>query len=194
MIFIPIGVDCGNADFLRKIGLRKSAYPFDWIVTYNGISDIIKNDFIDYLPNNFDKFNNIYKIFLPHHLFPNDNEKILRRIDRFKSILEKSNEKVIFIRKGHATHHHKENNMNIIKSDLDDAEDLDNLLKSNYPNLNYEIIVTLICGDCFDRKIKYTSCSTNIKVYNISMQNVDDNIFNNLCKELFVSLDNNLNH
>ena len=76
--------------------------------------------------------------------------------------------------------------MNIIKSDLDDAENLDNLLKSNYPNLNYEIIVTLICGDCFDRKTKYTSCSTNIKVYNISMQNVDDNIFNNLCTELFV--------
>jgi hypothetical protein len=41
MIIIPIGIDCGNSDFLKKYNIRKFALPFDWVVTYNGISNIL---------------------------------------------------------------------------------------------------------------------------------------------------------
>ena len=188
MIIIPIGVDCGNANFLKNNNLRFFALPFDWIVTYNGISDIIKNNFSNYIPNNYcDKYNPKYSISFPHNIFPDDNEKIIKRIDRFKTILETSNDKIIFIRKGHAVHNHKEHQLNIIKSDIVDAEDLDNILKKLYPNLTYEIIVTLICDKCFDPKQIYTSTSKNVKIYNISMKNVDDKIFNDLCFNLFIT-------
>ena len=45
MIIIPIGIDCAVADFLNKFKLRNNSYPFDWVVTYTGINDIIENSF-----------------------------------------------------------------------------------------------------------------------------------------------------
>ena len=52
MIIVPIGIDCGVADILKKYKIRKFALPFDWVVTYNGIKNIIENDFADFLPRN----------------------------------------------------------------------------------------------------------------------------------------------
>ena len=185
MIIIPIGVDCGNADFLRKNNLRELAFPFDWVVTYDGVSNIIKNNFANYIPNNSEIYNSNYNTSFPHNIFPNDNDKMIKRINRFKNILETSTEKIIFIRKGHAIHNHKEQNNDIIKSDIIDAEDLDIILQEKYPNLNYEIIVTLICGKCFNSNEIYTTNAKKIKIYNISMQTINDNIYNNLCLEIF---------
>jgi hypothetical protein len=190
-MFVPIGVDCGNADFLKKRNLRQISLPFDWVVTYNGVSEIIKNDFSNYISNN--KFNNNYDVYFMHNDFTNLNDKTTmeRRINRFKHILETSNEKITFVRKGHAFHHHEEinkhkNNSNcIIKSDITDAKDLDLILQHKYPNLNYEIIVILVCGKCFDSKKEYISTSNNIKIYNISSPHVDNEKYNNLCLQLF---------
>jgi hypothetical protein len=187
MIIIPIGVDCGNADFLKKNNIRNFALPFDWVVTYNGVSNIIKNDFHNFIPNNCENYNDIYSIAFPHNKFPDDNEKIVRRINRFKNILETTNEKIFFLRKGHGSHNHGEHNNNILKNEVTDAEDLDNILKEKYPNLNYEIIVILICGNCFNAEKIYTSSSKNIKIYNISMTIIDDKFFNDLCSTLFVT-------
>jgi len=80
------------------------------------------------MPSDYERFNCISKTEFPHNIFPNDNEKFVRRIERLKNILETSDEKIFFLRKGHATHNHIENNMDVIKSDLADAEDLDNIL------------------------------------------------------------------
>jgi hypothetical protein len=44
-MIIPIGVDCGMAEFCRKYNLRKASLPFDWTVTYNGVSKCIEDDF-----------------------------------------------------------------------------------------------------------------------------------------------------
>lgn len=48
MNYISIGNLCWSAHELRKKGLRKVAYPFDWNVTnISSIIKIIENDFID---------------------------------------------------------------------------------------------------------------------------------------------------
>lgn len=38
-MIIPIGVDCAMADFTKKYNLRNASYPFDWLVTYNGVNE-----------------------------------------------------------------------------------------------------------------------------------------------------------
>jgi hypothetical protein len=183
-MIIPIGIDCGNADFFRQNNLRNAAFPFDWTLTYGGVSNIIKNEFIDFLPNNNNElFISKYNVNFTHNHFPEDNEKMIRRIERFKHILENSEEKITFVRKGHAYHHHKECEQ--IKNDLLDAEELDFYLKSKYPNLKFEIIVILVCGSCFDSNANYTIISDDIKVYNIATPIVDNDKYKNLCKEIF---------
>ena len=191
MIIIPIGVDCGNAEFLKRHNLRNFSLPFDWLVTYNGISNIIKNDFNGFIPGPTEIFVPNYDTLFLHNNFPEDNETMIRRINRFKNILETTYEKVVFVRKGHAFHHHNEQNnrFNIIKSDIQDAEDLDVVLKEKYPNLNFEIIVILVCGKCFHSDEKYESASKNIKIYNISTPAADDFKYNNLCLEVFIKKD-----
>jgi len=195
MIIIPIGVDCGCADFLKEQKLRRFSLPFDWIVTYDGISDILKNNFKDFVPNDDNNmYNKEYKLRFIHNHFPSDTEKMNRRVNRFKEILETSNEKIIFFRKGHAHHHHSEQletTDSIIKSDIKDAEDLDTLLKDKYPNLSYEIIVILICGTCFDSSKTYESYSKNIRIFNITVPDIINNMsfineYNNLCKKILL--------
>jgi len=44
--YVPIGLSCGPAWFLRKLGKRKKAYPFDWAVTpMASVYHLIKNNF-----------------------------------------------------------------------------------------------------------------------------------------------------
>ena len=113
-----------------------------------------------------------------------DKEKYLRRINRFKNILENSKEEIIFIRKGHAYHHHQESNN--IKNDIEDATNLDNILQEKYKNLSYKIIVIIVCGTCFDINNNYLSNNKRIKIYNISTPSVDDKKFEQKFNELFV--------
>jgi len=191
-MFIPIGVDCGNAGFLKENNLRSSAFPFDWIVTYDGVSKIIKDNFKGFVPNNNNNlFNSNYNTLYinSHNYFPNDIEKIVRRINRFKEILENSKEEIIFIRKGHAPHHHQEQSARsccIVKNDIKDAEELDIILKEKYPELNYKIIIILICGSCFDTNKTYKPTSNNIKIHNIATSKVDDEKYKNLCKKILI--------
>ena len=46
-IFISLGSDCTVANFLRDSDKRNFALPFDWMVTYNGVCDIIQNNLKD---------------------------------------------------------------------------------------------------------------------------------------------------
>jgi hypothetical protein len=189
-MIIPIGVDCGNADFLRKNNLRTLSFPFDWIVTYSGVADIIKNNFFDFFDGNLmnqneKAYNTQYKALFVHYKFPEDSEKMIRKIHRFKTILQSSEEEIIFIRKGHAYHHHNEQ-VNAVKNDLIDAEELDIILQEKYPNLRFKIIVILVCGICFDPYLVYSSVSKNIAIYNIATHNVDDNMYIQLCKNILL--------
>jgi hypothetical protein len=192
-MFVSLGVDCGTANILTLLGLRGCSLPFDWVVTYEGITNIINNDFTNYLPkndnNNYKKLNKNSGVLFLHNKFPDDIENMNKRIDRFKKLLETSNEKIIFVRKSHGSHHHNEYN-NVV-NDIDDAINLDLLLLKKYPNLIYEIHVILICDNCFTNIIINENISNNIKIHNISRPyptNVDVTnpyYFNELCKKIF---------
>lgn len=55
MEYIPLGCDCSVAFQLHSYGLRKNAYPFDWIRTNN------LDDIINILQNNFQFFLDVDK-------------------------------------------------------------------------------------------------------------------------------------
>ena len=182
-MFISIGVDCGMADFLKQNNLREFSCPFDWVVSYDGISESIDDNFKDFIPNNNTK-KNIYDTNFPHYEFTTQEEITYnRRISRLINFLENTKEEVIFCRKGHAYHNHSEQNC---ISDIDIAEKLDLVLHKKYPNLKYKIIVILVCGVCFDSNKEYTSTSKKINIYNIATPEVDNSKFENFAYNLFI--------
>jgi hypothetical protein len=122
--YIPFGFDCGVASTLRQFNLRDEAYLFDWnIITYNGMYDIINNNFIDlfneeYLvygnqsyfhkynndPNNYKYlmpvFNIKYNILFVHDFIKNDDKNIIhnkykRRIERFINNISNNNNVIL---------------------------------------------------------------------------------------------------
>ncbi len=190
-MIIPIGVDCGMANFLKKYNLRTASFPFDWTVTYNGISKCVDDDFKLFTEPLHNRINE-YDIYF-HHDFQNEElfyeykEKYNRRCRRLINILENSNEEIIFCRRGHATHHHREHQCkyyNII-NDIDDAEKLKKVLSTKYPRLKYKIIIVLCCGECFNSSEKYNGSSNIIEIYNIASPKSDDERFEICCRNIF---------
>jgi hypothetical protein len=190
-MIIPIGVDCGMVDFLKKHNLRNISFPFDWNVTYNGVSNCIDDNFVCFtepLNNRINKYDiYFHHDFKENNLLNLDKEKYIRRYQRLINVLETSNEEIIFCRKGHACHHHYEHNEKYynITNDKDDAEKLDIILQKKYPQLKYKIIVILVCGKCFNPTHTYKSSSKNIEIYNIVTDQVDTTLFENLCSNIF---------
>ena len=190
-MIIPIGVDCGMAEFLKKYNLRKISFPFDWNVTYNGVSKCLEDDFKHFTEPLNNRINN-YNIYFHHdfednNLLNQDKEKYTRRCQRIINILETSNEEIIFCRKGHACRHHSEHNgkYSNILNDIDDVEKLDILLQNKYPQLKYKIIVILVCGNCFNSNETYKSNSERIEIYNIATVEPEHTIFENFCRNIF---------
>lgn len=192
MIFVPIGVDCGIATELRDNKLRMAAYPFDWVVTYNGVSDIIKQKFSSYLPvdaNFYDEYDfesrkmrcsRISHTLFMHNIFPDDIEKLNRRIQRFLWLLQNTTEEIIFIRKGHAVHHHTEAKLyNVtLKCDIADAEQLYVYLSQKYPMLKFKILVFLFCDTCFEHDKTYLSKYQNMYIFRKKSSVLLPEIFN----------------
>tara|TARA_B100001996_G_C18603221_1_gene570717 strand:+ start:638 stop:1207 length:570 start_codon:yes stop_codon:yes gene_type:complete len=166
-IIVPIGLDCGIASVLKKYNLRNFSLPFDWTVTYNGVSDIIKDNFKNFLPRGSEKHNVLSNTSFIHEVFPNDYDKMYRRIRRFMDLFN-SDDEIIFFRRGHGVNHHQESEDRSfkLKNDLEDCEDLYEWIKDNYPNLNFRIIVLLVCNKCFEPYKEYQS--DNVEIYNIS--------------------------
>lgn len=188
--YISLGADCGVSEFLKKNNLRDCSLPFDWIVSYQGPTDIIRNNFEGFMPKDGGGrfFHKESKCWFVHYSFPEDNEKMNRRIARFTEMLEKSGEDTVihFIRNTHWTSHHGEYN-NHIKNELqtedipqcyecnyDELENiygLDALLKEKYPNLKYKIFLQLLCYKCYDKNQFYHSKSNNVVITNIAYEN-----------------------
>jgi hypothetical protein len=191
-MIIPIGVDCGIADFLKINNLRNVSFPFDWNVTYNGVSKCIEDNFKHFINPLNDRINN-YDIYFHHDfektcLLSQDTDKYIRRCKRLINILETTNEEVIFCRKGHASHNHYEHNGKFlnITSDIDDAEKLSIILSNKYPQLKYKIIVILVCGNCFNSNHNYKSSSDKLQIYNIATPESDSTVFEKCCRDIFL--------
>lgn len=192
-MIIPIGVDCGLADFLKKHNLRSFSFPFDWNVSYNGVSKCIDDNFKCFISPLNNRINN-YDIYFHHDfektcLLEQDTCKYNRRCERFMNILETSNEDIIFCRKGHASHNHFEHNGKYlnITSDIVDAENLNIILSKKYPQLKYKIIVLLICGSCFNSTEEYKSNSDKVQIYNIATPQSESQLFEKCCHEIFIA-------
>ena len=171
-IYVSLGSDCMCANTSRDLNKRTNALPFDWVVTYNGVSDIIKDEFIDFLPKleNTTLFNPLSSTYFIHNKFPDDYDKMNRRIQRFMDLLQNENDEIIFIRQGHHSHHHIEVRefKATLKDDIVDGEELYAHLTEKYPKLNFKIIVILSCWKCFN--IVNTYHSETIQIYNIATQ------------------------
>jgi hypothetical protein len=173
------------ATLLRKYNLRSFAFPFDWTVTYNGVARCFEDNFKLFVPTNNERIDD-YDIFFMHdfiHDLQADKIKYKRRIDRMMEILETTTETVTFIRKGHAPHHHGAHNR--MKSDLAEAEELATVLSRQFKQLNYKIIVILVCGSCFDTNMDYTTKSNNIEIHKIITDKVDDEKFEDIFCKIF---------
>jgi hypothetical protein len=163
-MFISIGINCDMATVLRDTKLRTLSLPFDWILTYNGIDEIIQNDFQDFLtPKGKQKYN----IGFPHFTFPKDYSKLEERVNRLKDILSNTNntkETIYFLRAGHEIHHHG----NHAKCDIIQTEFLVDLLKKQFPQLKFKVIVFLACGNCYIPKQEYQTTKEEVRFINIS--------------------------
>ena len=195
MIFVSIGIDCDVANFLNKYNLRKISLPFDWNVSYNGVSKCIDCDFEGFTAPLSKNRINEHDVYF-HHDFENsdviiaDSEKYLRRCKRLINIFkecEKTGDFVLFIRKGHMCYHHEEQDGKYtnITDDYNDAKSLDSVLLSKYPLLKYKIIVILGCTKCFNKDtigITDNNANNNIEVYNnVCNKDEDRNVLFDKC-------------
>ena len=176
---VSLGVDCGVANFLKENGLRNFSLPFDWVVSYGGVSNILKNKFSNYIPKNNLQFNRDDNVKFIHENFPADIDKMNRRIDRFLKLLDSDGE-IIFLRKGHSEHHHTESE--VINDDLLDCEELYDIIKQNYKNLKFKIILFLVCSKCYNYKEKYDS--EKVIVYNVSDKSNRSDLIKNYFSDL----------
>lgn len=182
-MYIPIGVDCGVATALRKYGCRRWAFPFDWTVTYNGVSACVADNFSRFMPVAADRIND-YDVFFMHDFVATASAsasavKYERRISRFQDLLATTDEEVVFIRRGHGNHQHLEHEGRFldIKSDIVDAGDLAGVLTARYPRLKFKVVVILVCGRCFSRQQVYKAPSALVEIHNIVSLEADTAAF-----------------
>lgn len=110
--FVSLGWYCGVAASLSKYGLRSFSGPFDWYYSnFKGVIHFLETDFEDYLQRdnlrsvegkNKDFKDIKYDMYYNHEIYENFEKeyetihnKYLRRIDRFRDIMDK---KICFIR------------------------------------------------------------------------------------------------
>jgi hypothetical protein len=177
MFFVSIGIDCDVANFLNKYNLRKMSLPFDWNVSYNGVSKSIDCNFDRFTePLSNERINEqdvyFHHDFIEETMISVDKEKYNRRCERLLNIFEEyenTGEYILFIRKGHMCYHHEEQNSKYkdINDDYEDAKKLYSILQSKYPRLKYKIIVILGCTKCFNKNtVSMKDTENNIEVYN----------------------------
>lgn len=160
-IFVSMGANCEVACRLRESGLRKVAYPFDWIFTRHhlGFLNILNLDFLNFTNPKFLEPNQTRAGHLFYwgveflHDYPfqewtsTDKDQLHleaikakydRRIERFRK-LRKYEGKVFFIRTLWAEYE--------TDCEFEDAneqiKDLKRVVKAYFPKLDYTLVVVL---------------------------------------------------
>lgn len=159
-LFVSLGSVCKTALMHRECGIRKAAFPFDWIVSFDGekLIEIIKDDFLYFLNPNVLRIagqtllNDYYCL-----EFPNEGDwqdaayaiegfitKCQRRIDRFRQLANYSG-KVFFVRTAYPYSLSDPNRIWKVKENIDItpeyAEKLYITLRRYFSNLDFQLII-----------------------------------------------------
>jgi len=168
---MKIGISLGNVCYSAQYGVenklretKKNGYntcPFDLMISnYNGVIECIKNDFQYFcdpeylmLTQHLDVINSKYNFIFNHETpghadlylhenwpegtnhFINNNfkhfiDRYQHRIQSFRNYLNDTNNEIVFIIQ-----------FKLKKNPNDDCVELREVLKTQYPNLNYSIII-----------------------------------------------------
>jgi len=163
-LFVSLGSNCGVAGILRASDLRNAAFPFDWMVTYDGekFIELLDNDFAFFLDPKYlhvEPSDPGYLIQTYYHMeFLHEGDfrgqayissleklqsKCERRIERFRQLKNYSG-KVTFIRSSYIDSlidpHIYVSNENIELTD-DYSIRLYESLKIFFPKLNFTLII-----------------------------------------------------
>lgn len=158
-LFVSLGSHCRTAHMHRECGIRKAAFPFDWIISFDGekLVDLLEEDFFHFLNPDFLKVSGQALLNDYYHLeFLNEGDwedaayditefsvKCQRRINRFRQLANYQG-KVFFVRTSyplisdpHRIWKIKEN----IEITYEYAKKLHNTLKKCFPKLEFALII-----------------------------------------------------
>ncbi len=159
-LFVSLGSVCETAHMHRECGIRKAAFPFDWIVSFDGekLIELLEEDFLHFLNPHFLRVAGASLLNDYYHLeFLNEGDwedaaykieeftkKCNRRIDRFRQ-LGNYGGKVFFVRTAYRyslTDPHRiwKNEENVWISH-EYAERLYKTLKNYFPDLDFDLVI-----------------------------------------------------
>lgn len=159
-LFISLGSNCVPALALRGTGLRRAAFPFDWLIIGDNHSliRILNEDFLFFLDENVYQYGNstgvsnqYYRLWFTHDFDLNPfisekgreqwaefKTKYSRRINRFQKLRNYSG-RVFFVKNFWTEAYQGENgefNNNTLQ-----AQELKNALENYFPFLNFTLII-----------------------------------------------------
>ena len=158
-VHISLGNDCVVAAYLRDHGLRSHAYPFDWAVTYGGVSGILAQSesraLASWCSVDAEGYNAAHGSLHLHMPFPLALPTMARRLERLRQTLADPGINVVLIRRSHTLHHHFERGDALV-DELADARALARALASAHPDKaaagGFRIELMLACDQCHPRQ------------------------------------------
>ncbi|MBN1914825.1 MAG: hypothetical protein JW769_02930 [Parachlamydiales bacterium] len=189
VLFISLGSICTPASELRKYNLRQAAYPFDWMLSIDGMKfiDILKDDFEYFLDERFLKpyFSNGILMHDYYHLeFSHEEnsfqspvfkpmrqlqEKYTRRIQRFRD-LKQYQGRVCFIRHSWSLSMHENyrfRNQDNLSINKEYSYLLYDTLKNYFPALDFILII--VNADLNQQGMMKKDLTDKIKIYSGSI-------------------------
>lgn len=172
---ISIGSNCIIAHHLKKLGLRKESFPFDWLSTtdcnvFTNLTSLIRNNFSDFLKDlTYNEEGIVYSqkypdtSFVHHDLIKDQNENgklttiMQRRADRFlKRISERE---PLFIQ---CFDYPYTNDPDIIEYYWYGVKEFQDELNSR--GISCKILIVVYCDEEFEINHKFEKSLTNIGV------------------------------
>ncbi len=159
-LFVSLGSYCETAHVHRECGIRKAAFPFDWIISFDGekLLEILEDDFLHFLNPHFLRVYGASLLNDYYHLeFLNEGDwedadykieefsrKCQRRIDRFRNLGNYPG-KVFFVRTSYPRSLVDPNRIWRIEENIEitrlSAEKLYQKLKNYFPCLDFDLII-----------------------------------------------------
>jgi hypothetical protein len=92
-MIVSLGTDCIVSMFCDKYKLKRATLPFDWCVSYNGVSKCFDDDFKHFVDTIDKNRINKYDVYFHHdfqdnELYNQDKDKYIRRCTRLQELLK----------------------------------------------------------------------------------------------------------